>query len=67
LFFVVNISLANRSKNPESYRRERSAGHRLNAISLVDGNLISAAAFPMAAASSGDSTSPSETALLATL
>jgi hypothetical protein len=36
-----------------------AVGHRLNAISLLAGTLYSAAAFSIAAASSGASTSPS--------
>jgi hypothetical protein len=42
-----------------------AAGHRLYAISLLAGTLNSLAAFSIAAASSGASTSPSQTALLA--
>ena len=44
-----------------------AAGHRLTAISLEAGTLNSAAAFSIAVASSGASTSPSQTALLAIL
>jgi hypothetical protein len=44
-----------------------AAGHCRIAIKPVDGTLNSAAAFSIAAASSGASTSPSQTALLAIL
>jgi hypothetical protein len=44
-----------------------AAGHRRIAISLLVGTLNSAAAFSIAAASSGASTSPSQMALLAIL
>jgi hypothetical protein len=43
-----------------------AASHRRIVISLVAGTLRSAAAFSIAAASSGASTSPSQTALLPT-
>jgi hypothetical protein len=44
-----------------------AAGHRRIAISLLAGTLNSAAAFSIAVVSSGASTAPSQTALLASL